>query len=89
MCRSGEVPSEEDELCAQYIKSLLENKPLKNLNEEIEKLKTTSGAKFFNKSMQETFPKKDFFLCTDVNKFNFVLRINNKNDIMYIEKIEM
>lgn len=86
----GEVPSEEDELCAQYIKSLLENNPLRNLNEEIEKLKSTSGSKFFSELMQNVFPKKDFYLCTDVNKFNFVLKVNSDiNGELYIEKIDI
>lgn len=86
----GQSPAEEDELCAQYIKSLLENNPLRNLNEEIEKLKSTSGSKFFSESMQDVFPKRDFYLCTEVNKFNFVLKVNS--DItggVYIEKIDL
>ncbi len=90
LARPGEAPFEEDELCARYIKSLLENNALKNLNEEIEKLKSTSGSKFFSESMQDVFPKKDFYLCTEVNKFNFVLKVNS--DIrgeLYIEKIDL
>jgi len=31
MCRPGEVPTNEDLLCAKYIKSILENNPLYNL----------------------------------------------------------
>lgn len=36
--------TEEDNLCAYYIKSLLENKNV-NIDNEISKLKNTSGAK--------------------------------------------
>lgn len=89
LCHPGEKPFDEDELCAYYIKSLLENKPLKNLNEEIEKLKTTTGAKFFDKSLQEVFPEKDFRLCTEVDKFNFVLKANKDINGLYIEKVEI
>lgn len=90
LARPGENPSEEDELCAQYIKSLLENNPLSNLSEDIERLKSTSGSKFFDKSMQDVFPKKDFYLCTEVDKFNFVLKVNiDINNELYIEKIDL
>ena len=90
MCRSGEEPAQEDELCAKYIKSLLENQPLDNINEEIEKLKHTRGARFFDKTMQEVFPEKDFYLCTEVNKFDFVLRVHKDSDgVCYVGKINV
>lgn len=85
-----EQPFDEDMLCAKYIKGMLENKFLSNYDEEIEKLKTTSGSRFFNKSNQNDFPEKDFYLCTEVNKFNFILKV--KKDLennLYIEKIDV
>lgn len=82
--------TEEDNLCAYYIKSLLENKPIK-LEQEIEKLKITSGAKFFDKQQQEVFPEKDFYLSTQINKFNFVLKLekDEKTGLDYIRKVEL
>ena len=92
VCMGLEAKSqtEEDNLCAYYIKSLLENKPM-DLTEEIEKLKYTSGSKFFDVNQQDVFPKKDFFLSTEVDKFNFVLKLekDEKNNIDYIKKIMM
>lgn len=90
LSRSEELPSDEDILCAKYIKGMLENKSLNNFEEEIEKLKTTSGSKFFNKLKQNDFPNRDFYLCTEVNKFNFILKVEKdlKNNL-YIEKIEV
>ena len=86
MARPGENPSDEDELCAKYIKSLLENNILNNLDKEIENLKLTSGSKFFDKSTQEVFPEEDFYLCTELNKFNFILKVNkNINRMFYLE----
>ncbi len=80
---------EEDTLCAEYIKSLLEDNPI-DLKEPIEQLKSTSGAKFFNKELNEVFPQNDFYYCTDVNKFNFVLRVvKGKEDLDYIERIDV
>ena len=90
LSRPGEHPSDEDLLCAKYIKSLLENKTISNLEEEIEKLKTTSGSKFFNKLKQKDFPERDFYLCTEINKFNFVLKVKkDENGNLYIEKVDV
>lgn len=80
MCKPGEKPFEEDKLCAEYIKECLENKTNDNLEEKIERLKLTSGSKFFNKELQEVFPERDFYLCTELNKFNFVLKVNKNDD---------
>lgn len=90
LSRPGEHPSDEDLLCAKYIKSLLENKTISNLDEEIEKLKITSGSKFFNKLKQKDFPERDFYLCTEINKFNFVLKVKkDENGNLYIEKVDV
>lgn len=81
--------TEEDNLCAYYIKSLLAGTNI-DLDREIEKLKVTSGAKFFDKSQQEVFPEKDFYLSTDVNKFDFVLKLEKDDEtgLDYITKID-
>lgn len=92
VCMGLEATSqtEEDNLCAYYIKSLLEDKPIE-LFDEIQKLKMTSGAKFFDKNQQDVFPEKDFYLSTEVNKFNFVLKLekDKKTGLEYIKKIEL
>jgi 2-phosphosulfolactate phosphatase len=89
VCMGLEAQSqtEEDNLCAYYIKSLLEGKPI-NLKDEIETLKVTSGKKFFDINQQDVFPEKDFFLSTEVDKFNFVLKLekDEKNNLSYIRK---
>ena len=86
----NERQTEEDNLCAYYIKSILENKPIE-LKDEIENLKETSGKKFFDSSLQEIFPEKDFYLSTEVNKFDFVLKLEKDsiNNINYIKRIDM
>ncbi len=67
--------TDEDTLCAEYIKSLLEGKPLEDIAERIEALKLTSGAQFFKPELNHVFPEKDFELCTRINSFPFVLRL--------------
>ena len=68
--------TEEDNLCALYIKSLLEGTEI-DLDSEIENLRYTSGAKFFDKAQNDVFPKEDFYMCTKVNKFNFVMKLTD------------
>lgn len=85
---AGTSPIEEDTLCAEYIKSLLENNPIE-LTDRIKDLKRTSGAKFFDKDKQDVFPEKDFYLSTDTDKFNFVLKVEKDKDLDYIAKIDI
>lgn len=76
---AGKVPTEEDELCARYIKSLLEGSPIP-LEEEIENLKITSGAKFFDPAQAQAFPKEDFFLCTKVDIIDLAVKLEKGTD---------
>lgn len=85
----GKLQTEEDNLCAYYIKSMLEGKTI-DIRDEIQKLKTTSGAKFFDKNQQDVFPEEDFYLCTEVDKFKFVLKVEKDgNGLNYIRRIDM
>lgn len=82
-------PIEEDTLCAEYIKSLLLGTEM-DMSAEVEKLKQTSGAKFFDEAQNDVFPRNDFFMCTQVDKFPFVLRLNKTDGpIPYMEKISI
>ncbi|MEE0946716.1 MAG: 2-phosphosulfolactate phosphatase [Acutalibacteraceae bacterium] len=66
--------ADEDTLCAEYIKSIIEDKPF-DIKGGIEKLKNTTGKKFFDEKEQSVFPLKDFFMCTEYDKFKFVLTL--------------
>lgn len=91
VCMGLEAKSqtEEDNLCAYYIKSMLEDKPI-DISDKIQKLKTTSGAKFFDKDQQDVFPEEDFYLSTEVDKFNFVLKVEtDENGLNYIRRIDI
>ena len=79
---------EEDELCAEYIKSILDGETI-DLSSKIDSLKETTGAKFFEKSLQGIFPERDFYLCTEVDKFKFVLEVEKNDGLKYIRKIEI
>ena len=91
VCMGLEAKSqtEEDNLCAYYIKSLLEGTTI-DLTSEIENLKHTSGAKFFDISQNDVFPEEDFYLSTEVDKYNFVLKVEkDDNGVDCIRKIDL
>ena len=80
---AGKEETEEDTLCARYIKSLLEGQPIADLDAEIEILKRTSGAKFFDPAQQDVFPEADFHLSVQVDRFDFVLRYDRETGCMH------
>ena len=85
---AGEYPTDEDTLCAEYIKSLLLGEEF-DLSAGIEKLKTTEGAKFFDKSQNDIFPENDFYMCTRADCFDFVIRLCKDGDLDYMEKVSI
>ena len=91
VCMGLEAKSqtEEDNLCAYYIKSLLEGISI-DLESEIQNLKHTSGAKFFDISQNDVFPEEDFYLSTEVDKYNFVLKVEkDDNGVDCIRRIDL
>lgn len=90
VCMGWEAREETDEdtLCARYIKAILECKEDEiDMPAEIENLKRTSGAKFFDEKQNHVFPRADFFMCTEVDKFDFVLRYDKESGEMCKESI--
>ena len=82
------APTEEDTLCARYIKALLLGEQI-DMQNEIESLKYTSGAKFFDKAQNDVFPEKDFYMCTELDRFPFVMRITEGEEgLNYMEKVD-
>jgi 2-phosphosulfolactate phosphatase len=68
----AECSAEEDLLCAGYIRDLLEgHNP--DIKSEISKLRTGSGSRFFARENIKHSPPSDFFLCTDLNRFDFAI----------------
>ena len=84
MGNAGTHYAQEDVLCAQYIKSLLEENPL-DKDEIIHKLRHGDGAKFFDPKMNHIFPQGDFDLCMAFNKFDFILKVEPyKNNLLQL-----
>lgn len=82
-----QYPTDEDTLCATYIKNELENQP-NDFKSMIETIRKGDGARFFEESKQEWSPKSDFDLCLDLNRFNFILKAEKEGDLQVLRKIE-
>jgi len=87
MGNAGVRPAAEDELCAEYIKSLLEGAELPEFAQRVEDLQKYGGEHFFDENRQDIYPKEDFFLCVQYDKFPFVIRVE-KDEIGYITRRE-
>ena len=87
---SAKREAAEDELCAEYIKSLVEeNKILPAFEERRQDLKNHDGKRFFDSSLQEHFPEKDYYMCIKQDLFPFVLRIGKDDLGFFSEKIDI
>jgi 2-phosphosulfolactate phosphatase len=81
-----EYPTDEDTLCAEWIKNELENKSI-DFDEMVETIRKGSGARFFETKKQSWSPSADFNRCLDLNRFDFVLKVERENDLNYLRKI--
>ena len=87
MGKEGLAPAEEDELCALYLKGLLEEKEMPEIGARLQALRTGGGKHFFDPENQEVFPEKDFYMCIDRDRFDFVIRIERDRDGLTAKKI--
>jgi len=87
MGKEGVEPALEDELCAEYIRSILEGTPLPDVQERAFALKDRGGEHFFDPNNQEVFPEADFWACVQCDKFPFVLRVRQENGLLRSEVI--
>ena len=80
MGKAGLEPAEEDELCAAYIQSMLEGQEMPEIGRKLKSLAQGGGRHFFDPAQQEVFPEKDFWMCIDRNRFDFVLKVERDRD---------
>lgn len=87
MGNAARIPAEEDILCAQYIKYMITGKNKQDYLEKIHDLKYTAGKKFFDIQLQDIYPEKDFWMCTEYNLFSFVLIAHKEKIGLSIERL--
>ena len=80
MGKEGLAQAEEDELCAVYLKALLIGEEMPDIDNRLKTLRTGGGKHFFDPSLREVFPEKDFWMCIDRDRFDFVLQVRRDRD---------
>lgn len=83
-----QYPTDEDTFLAQYIESKLIGEDF-DFGKMAEQLRTGAGSRFFMPEKQSWAPSADFDLCLDLNRFSFVLKVENENSMNYLKKIEL
>lgn len=80
-------PTDEDTLCAGYIKNGLEGRS-SDFNKITGIIRKGSGNRFFNPETQDWSPRQDFDLCLDLNRFDFVLKVEKENGLNFLRKYD-
>jgi 2-phosphosulfolactate phosphatase len=73
------ISAEEDMLCARLLTERLRGQK-REYSKEIDDLKAGAGKRFFESSNLEFSPPTDFFLCTMIDRFSFVLKAERRYD---------
>ncbi len=85
---AGKSRTPEDILCAEYIRSLLTGNFF-DVQARADALKTRGAEEFFVPETQEIFPREDFYMCTQCDRFPFVIRVSRKGDRWVAQKEEV
>ena len=87
MGNGGIAPAEEDELCAEYLKSLIAGDGMPDIDQKLGELRFHGGKHFFDPELREVFPEQDFWMCIARDRFGFVLRVEKDRDGFVSRKI--
>jgi hypothetical protein len=77
------------EACRKFLKpeQLLLDAPMADIRERALDLRYTEGKKFFDPSQASVFPERDFWLCTEPDRFHGVIRVRQSEEHLYTEWI--
>lgn len=81
-------PTEEDTLCAEYIKSVLRG-GCPDFDAMVDIMRKTSGSRFFIQDNQWFAPQEDFYLCTKLSIFDFVLKVTADGNDRVTERVDI
>lgn len=85
---SCQYPTDEDTLLAVYIKNELQGSP-NDFAAMVEHIRMGDGARFFAPEKQEWAPAEDFDLCLSLNRFDFVLKVEQENGLNCLKRIDL
>lgn len=87
MGKAALEPAEEDTWCAEYIRALLRDEKY-DIDEKLRRLRYLEGRRFFRPDNQEQCPKRDFYLATQKNIFNFVLKAEKEDNTIPLYRLK-
>ncbi len=86
---SGRRRAPEDLLCAEYIENTLTDRP-NNFEEITRRLRVIPELQKFFDPEKYWFPERDFKLCLNLNRFNFVLRVEPYEEpLVFLKRIDV
>jgi 2-phosphosulfolactate phosphatase len=89
MGKAAKERSAEDDLCAELLRARLGGSH-HDVSDVRGRLRDSPAAKVFFDPQATWAPQADFDLCTDVDRFGFVLRLRGgSRGLMYLEKIDL
>lgn len=89
MGKAAKERSAEDDLCAEVLRGRLSGEGY-DISDVRERLRHSPAGKVFFDPEATWAPEGDFNLCTDVDRFGFVLRLKNGGSVNpYLEKINL
>lgn len=89
MGNGGVREAKEDVLCAHYIRALLMGEVM-DIRREALALRENGGEHFFDPLRQHIYPKDDFELCIDCDRFPFVLKaVRDSGNRTVMQKVEL
>lgn len=86
MGHEGNAPSLEDDVCADYIRGLMNGEKI-DLSPYIPKLKEGPGKYFFSED-QNQYPSEDFERCIEVDRFNFAIQATVKDSYALLTRCD-
>ena len=82
-------PTEEDTFCAEYIRNSILGVDF-DWPAKLDIIKNTSGKRLFEPENQKHSPENDFYMCTELGKFNFILKAEPfNNELLQLIKIKV
>ena len=79
----------EDVLCGRYIKGILEGKE-PDMRKELETLRKDPTVQRFFDPENQVFPEADYWMCTEVDRFDFVLRVDRlEEDVFEVHRTDV
>lgn len=89
MGMAAQARSAEDDLCAELLVARLKGEPF-DVRTVRDRLRTSPAAEKFFDPKEDWAPETDFDLCTDVDRFDFVLRLSeDAAGVKYLERISV